>query len=109
MSSEIADFQDLSMFAGGNSNIDIEIELLKSRTMAATVVDDLNLTVSYYKEGRVKESEVYDCEVTLKEVDNKLLIKETDTTFYVHVFFFYRRVFKLGRRSVQSIDQNRGW
>lgn len=83
MSSELAAFQDLSMFAGGNSNIDNEIELLKSRTLAATVVDDLNLTVSYHKEGRIKESEVYDCEVSLKEVDNKFLIKEIDTTFYV--------------------------
>ena len=83
MSSELAAFQDLGMFAGGTSNIENEIELLKSRSLAATVVDDLNLTVSYYKKGSFKESEVYNCGVSMTEVSAENLLKRKDTTFYV--------------------------
>lgn len=88
MSSELAAFQDLGMFAGGSSNIENEIELLKSRSLAATVVDDLNLTVSYYKEGNIKESEVYKGEIELKKIKSAVDLKEIDTTFYVNFISF---------------------
>ena len=59
MSSELAAFQDLGMFGDGNSNIQNEIQLLKSRTLARSVAKDLNLTTRYFRQGRLKESEVY--------------------------------------------------
>ena len=98
MSSELAAFQDLGMFAGGSSNIDNEIELLKSRSLAATVVDDLNLTVSYYKEGNIKESEVYNCDIEMKKIKSAVDLKEIDTTFYVNFISFGK---------VQLLDANK--
>lgn len=43
--------------SGGNKNVENEIELLKSRTLMQRVVDDLNLTVTYYQKGQVREDE----------------------------------------------------
>ena len=53
MSSELAAFQDLGMFGDGNSNIQNEIQLLKSRTLASSVAKDLNLTTRYFRQGRL--------------------------------------------------------
>jgi tyrosine-protein kinase Etk/Wzc len=85
MSSELAAFQDLGMFGDGNSNIQNEIQLLKSRTLASSVAKDLNLTTRYFRQGRLKESEVYaqKSPIRLQGVLTNSLAKEVDTTFYV--------------------------
>ena len=85
MSSELAAFQDLGMFGDGNSNIQNEIQLLKSRTLASSVAKDLNLTTRYFRQGRLKESEVYaqKIPIRLQGVLTNSLAKEVDTTFYV--------------------------
>ena len=85
MSSELAAFQDLGMFGDGNSNIQNEIQLLKSRTLASSVAKDLNLTTRYFRQGRLKESEVYaqKIPIRLQGVLTNSLEKEVDTTFYV--------------------------
>ena len=48
MSSELTAFQDLGMFGDGSSNIQNEIQLLKSRTLAKSVTMDLNLTTRLF-------------------------------------------------------------
>ena len=85
MSSELAAFQDLGMFGDGNSNIQNEMQLLKSRSLASSVAKDLNLTTRYFRQGRVKESEVYaeQIPIRLQEVIANYSTKELDTTFYV--------------------------
>lgn len=49
------------------SNVDDQIQVLKSTTMMRRVVDSLNLNVTYYTVGRVKTSEMYgpNCPVML--------------------------------------------
>ncbi len=60
ISSELAAFEDLGIIGGGSSNNpENEIEILKSRKIIGKVVDELDLEVSYFAEGRVKKSEVY--------------------------------------------------
>ena len=85
MSSELAAFQDLGMFGDGSSNIQNEIQLLKSRTLAKSVTMDLNLTTRYFRQGRLKESEVFaeQIPIRLQEVIANYATKELDTTFYV--------------------------
>ncbi len=46
--------------ATANKRIENEIVLLKSRSLIGNVVDDLNLTVSYWTEGRSRDTELYD-------------------------------------------------
>ena len=85
MGSELAAFQDMGLFGGGNSNIQNEIQLLKSRTLARSVAKDLNLTTRYFRQGRIKESEAYaeQIPIRLQEVIANSSAKELDTTFYV--------------------------
>src|SRR5690606_20457897 len=54
LASEYANFADLGVLGGGKSNLDNEIEILKSRTLIEKTVLDLELNVSYFNDGRVK-------------------------------------------------------
>jgi tyrosine-protein kinase Etk/Wzc len=60
ISAELAAFEDLGIIGGGSANnTDNEIEILKSRKIIGNVVDSLDLTTSYFFEGRIKRSELY--------------------------------------------------
>ena len=43
----------------GKSNVDNEVEVLKSRTLAESVVKDLQVYVQYFSKGKVKTTEIY--------------------------------------------------
>lgn len=57
--SEMNAFSDLAILSNIKSNLDNEIEVLKSRTLIMTAVNSLALNVSYVNEGRVKSEELY--------------------------------------------------
>lgn len=50
--------KELDMFSGSKI-VENEIEVLKSKVLAEKVIDDLNLTVSYYSEGWIRDSELF--------------------------------------------------
>ncbi|RBL89664.1 GumC family protein [Chitinophaga flava] len=51
-------FQQLELFSN-KSNVDNEVEILKSRSLMEKVVNSLELNVRYFTEGRVKKTEVF--------------------------------------------------
>lgn len=55
---DLSAFSDLGIITN-TSNLDNEIEVLKSKSLMKEVKDSLNLGVSYYKEGRIKQMEIY--------------------------------------------------
>ena len=59
--SELAAFDDLGLGGAGLSKSDFEneIEIIKSKRLISQVVEDLDLNVSYYREGNIKSSEIY--------------------------------------------------
>lgn len=59
MLSEMSAFDDLGLSSSLKSNVDNEIEILKSRTLVQRVVKKLNLNTSFLVEGRVIDSEIY--------------------------------------------------
>ncbi|MET0944426.1 MAG: polysaccharide biosynthesis tyrosine autokinase, partial [Flavobacterium sp.] len=59
MASELSAFADLGMLSGAKSNVDNEIEILKSRTLIQAAVKELGLNVFYLNLGRVKSAEIY--------------------------------------------------
>lgn len=50
--------KELDLF-NGSKIVENEMEVLKSRALMEKVVDDLNLTVTYYKEGNLRDSELF--------------------------------------------------
>lgn len=58
--SDVSTFIDLGMLGGmGSNKIENEIGILKSRRMMKNVVSSLNLTTSFFKEGDVRDVEVF--------------------------------------------------
>ena len=72
--SEIAIFEDLGLTGGAlnKSQFENEIEILKSKKLLKKVTEKLKLNISYYKEGNIKTSELYeDRPFTLKVLDDE--------------------------------------
>ncbi|HEX9980720.1 MAG TPA: Wzz/FepE/Etk N-terminal domain-containing protein, partial [Flavobacterium sp.] len=59
MQSEMTAFADLGLMTGIKSNVDNEIEIIKSRTVVEKAVKKLNFNVRYFVEGIVKKIEIY--------------------------------------------------
>lgn len=59
MLSELSAFSDLGLGSGLKSNVDNEVEILKSRTLAESTVKALKLNIALITHGNVKSSEVY--------------------------------------------------
>jgi capsular exopolysaccharide synthesis family protein len=58
--SELAAFEDIGLISGMNTNsIENEIEILRSRRLLRNVVDELNLNIRYFREGKIKTSELF--------------------------------------------------
>jgi tyrosine-protein kinase Etk/Wzc len=51
--------QGLGLSSTGKSNVDNEVEVLRSRTLAESVVNDLQLNVQYFTTGNIKTSQLY--------------------------------------------------
>ncbi|MBT0607918.1 GumC family protein [Aequorivita echinoideorum] len=58
--SELAAFQDLGLAGTLNaSDFDNELEILRSKNLTERVVDELNLSVIYNREGNIKDAELF--------------------------------------------------
>ncbi|MFV5685823.1 GumC family protein [Flavobacterium sp. GB2R13] len=59
MLSELSAFADLGMGGGLKSNVDNEVEILKSRTLVESTVKKLNLNIALIVRGKVVDREIY--------------------------------------------------
>lgn len=76
LDSELAAFEDLGIGKGVKSNVDNETQIITSRTVMENAVKRLNLNVSYFTEGRVRITELYDSSPVL------CTVYDTDGDFY---------------------------
>jgi capsular exopolysaccharide synthesis family protein len=58
-SAELAAFEDLGILGSSGQNIDNEIEIIKSRKIIGNVIKNLDLNISYFSKGRIKETDIY--------------------------------------------------
>lgn len=86
-SSELSAFQDLGLFGNGGSNIQNEIQMLKSRNLALDVIKELDLDISYFGEGKIKESELYGKRLPVKllKAGGDAMNHKIDTTFFINI------------------------
>jgi len=78
------------------SSVDNEVEILKSRTLMESVVEDLRLNVRYFSTGRVKTTELYDKSPFKLTLINPTNTHKTKTTT------FYLRLGKRNHYTLQS-------
>ena len=65
-SSELSAFSELSLLGKSNASLENEIELLTSRNLLRKMVEELDLNVSYFREGRVIEAEFHKSESPIR-------------------------------------------
>lgn len=76
LASELSAFSDLGMLKGAKSNVDNEIEVIKSRKLIKKTLNELGFNVIYINEGRIKDGEIYNnCPI-------KILFYNQNTNFY---------------------------
>ena len=56
---ELGAFADIPGISMGNMNLENEMEIVRSRNMLAKTIKDLNLNISYFTDGRVITTELY--------------------------------------------------
>lgn len=77
MLSELSAFSDLGLGGSMKSNVDNEIEILKSRTLVESTIEKLNLNVSLFVEGKVIDRDVYaESPITAYFTNKSLLFNE---------------------------------
>jgi tyrosine-protein kinase Etk/Wzc len=74
---------DLDIFKSSKS-IDNEIEVLNAISLMERVLTELSLNVTYYKEGRIKEGEIYGKDVPIKIIIGKLDSLASDKSIELH-------------------------
>ena len=86
ISTELAAFEDLGIIGGMSANNpENEVEVIKSRKIVGYVIDSLDLQYTYYRQGRVKATEMYEDTPVKILVDAKENWFEIDTTFSIKV------------------------
>ena len=94
--SEMASFSEIDMLGKVKSTVDNEIEIIKSRTIVEAAVKELELNISYFNEGRLKTSELYNdtpiriiLKDTLINAQTSFKVKSTDgETYSLYTPFF---------------------
>ena len=80
---EAAILENLGLSAG-KSNVDNEVEILKSRTLMEKVVSDLQLNVSYFAKGKIKTTELFETSpVALRFLAPPILENKTNSISYL--------------------------
>jgi tyrosine-protein kinase Etk/Wzc len=77
-------FNDLGTFKS-TKNIDNEIEILKSKSLMNRVVGELDLSISYFVEGKIKDKEIYGSALPIKILINKIGLDAAGKTFVVDI------------------------
>ncbi|MGB0427509.1 MAG: GumC family protein [Flavobacteriales bacterium] len=83
ISDELKAVADLGIVGtGSTNNTDNEIEVIKSRKIIARAIDSLDLMVTYFTEGRVIQTEIYEARPIKLSIDvYNTVFSESDTTF----------------------------
>ncbi|MGL4228916.1 MAG: GumC family protein [Tannerellaceae bacterium] len=97
---ELAAFQDLAMLGTLPNNIENEILVFKSNTLALRVIEDLQLDVSIFSESRFKSKLLYtDAPITLKYI--------TRDSIPTHSYRYKIKVLSASHFSIAPIDEEK--
>ena len=82
MLSELSAFADLGLVGGLKSNVDNEIEILKSRTLVESTVKMLDLNISMFVQGSINDIEKYkNAPIEINFINRKNKFYESNIVF----------------------------
>ncbi|WP_225036328.1 GumC family protein [Winogradskyella sp. SM1960] len=82
----LAELSGSSLLSGKSSAIKDEIAVMTSRTLISKIVKDLELNITYFEQGKIKEQEIYENPpVKLNFFVNDSIIHKIDTTLYIKI------------------------
>ncbi len=83
---ELSLFNDVNMLAANNSKMDDEIEVLNSRSNFVQVAKNLNLNISFFVKGNIRDTELYGSyPLRLNFLAPDSTLYNSKTTFFVEV------------------------
>lgn len=83
---ELSSLQNYGMFSNSFSKVADEVEIIKSRSIAAEVVDDLNLNMQYFVLGQVKTQEIFsDKPININFLFSDSIVKTIDASFFIKI------------------------
>ena len=88
ISTELAAFEDLGIIGGGSANNpENEVEIIQSRKIIGRVIDSLNLSTSYFREGRIRKVEIYgkDIPIIIDFLEKSELLIGRDSAIIVSI------------------------
>lgn len=113
---ELSFFSDLGILKGTKDNAENETEILRSRTLSEKVIEKLRLNISYFKDGKIKSSDLYkNSPINIDIIDLSeesdlqsfsLEAKGIDSNNY-HLFFQEKKLgeYKYGDTIVNSVGK----
>ncbi|MBU2930112.1 GumC family protein [Winogradskyella psychrotolerans] len=82
----LAELSGSSLLSGKSSAIKDEIAVMTSRTLISNIVKDLKLNITYYKQGKIKEQEIYkNPPIKINFFANDSVIHQIDTTLFIKI------------------------
>jgi tyrosine-protein kinase Etk/Wzc len=82
MLSELSAFSDMGLGGGMKSNLDNELEILKSRTLVESTVKKMNLNIAFIGEGKIINTEIFNNNpITVDFTDRKPGFYESNMAF----------------------------
>ncbi|MDN3493730.1 GumC family protein [Winogradskyella bathintestinalis] len=82
----LSELNGSSLLSGGSNTIKNEIEILSSRTLFSNIVKNLDLNISYFQQGKIKEVEIYkNPPISLNFFANDSIIHKVDTTLFIKI------------------------
>ncbi|REE25783.1 capsular exopolysaccharide synthesis family protein [Winogradskyella pacifica] len=75
-----------SLLSGKSTAIADEVAVMTSRTLLSNIVKNLNLNITYYKQGKIKEQEIYENPpIKLNFFAHDSIIHKIDTTLFIKI------------------------
>lgn len=79
MLSELSAFADLGLGVSMKNNVDNEIEILKSRSLIESTIQEMNLNISLFIEGNIIDKDIYeDAPVKISFISKKALFNDAN-------------------------------
>ncbi|WP_196889219.1 GumC family protein [Aureivirga sp. CE67] len=86
LASQLEAFEDLGIASSNSSNLENEIEILKSRSLINSVVEELKLNFIYKSKGSLKSSEIFEAKpIELTYLGNSKLLNNKKEIFNIKI------------------------